>query len=317
SMNTADELVTITPIGSFVIKTRLQVGTTTPKYRAANTKVFINVCTSPLIPLPEKSYNPPETYQLIMSNEWEIPIVASEERDSTDKKGQLSYVYDCVINDEAMSWIHRDPQLREIVMEWCMESVEVRSELTLDREQISVPKMVSKGAPQEIKLLKSELHGTAGSTLDGPDDVIQLKRLVDDDEDLDINLDINEPLPKPNRKPLIQEIKELEINDTKPEQAPKVRPEEAKKERLKYETSMSKINLANGYKLRIEIKSQNSSSLDYTLSLDRSRNAIVLQNENRNYESKDLELALPDIFQTPEIKSFFVATERKLVLFIK
>lgn len=314
-MNSAADLVTISPQGSFVIKTRLLTGTSSPKNRLANTKLFINVCISPDIPLPPQKYDPPATYQLIMENQWEIPIVTSEEREDTDKKGQLSYVYDCVINLEAMNWVHRDPQLREILMEWCMESVEVRSDLVLDREQVTIPKMVSKGAPVEIKLLKNELDGKANETFEEPADILQIKRYVED-EPMDIRIgEVDGQSSK--TKPLIQEITEMRIKDPEPpKRSIQAKQSPSSKERLEYQTSMSKCE-TNGYKLRIEISSQNTSSLDYNLDIDRTTNTLILQNQNPKYEAKELELELPTIFSTPEIRSFFVATESKLIIFVK
>jgi hypothetical protein len=312
-MNSSVDLVTIVPVGSFVIKTRLQTGTSSPKHRLVNAKVFVNVCTSPEVPLPHEKYDPPATYKLIMENQWEIPIVTSEEREDKDKKGQLSYVYDCVINDEAMKWAQRDPQLREILMEWCMESVEVRSDLMLGRGQVSVPKMVSKGTPVEIKLLKSELEGKNESQ-DEPSDFLSIKRAVDD-ELMDIRVGYE---PVPSTKPLIQEISEMTIKDRVERKRTiiKKRDATAPKEKLKYSTSMSKTDI-NGYKLRIEIASQNASSLDYTLDLDRTTNTLILKNQNPEYHAVDLELPLPSVFEFPELKTFFLAKDHKLVIFVK
>lgn len=305
TMNAPDELMTLKPAGSFVLKTRLLSSRSRPQ----GTKVFINVCTDPQVPLPKEPYEPPNTYQLIMENQWEIPIVTSEEREDTDKKGQLSLVHDAVVNDEAMRWVQRDPQLRDILMEWCMESVEVRSDVVLDREKVTVPKMTSKGHPVEIKLLKTELEGRL-EPLEEPSDILNIKRAVED-EPVEISI-----TPTPSTRPLIQEISELTIKERPIIQRAKGATITNGKERLLYSTSMSKID-AGEFKLRIDISSQNTSSLDYHLDLDRTTNTLVLKNLNSQFQGRDLELPLPTIFTHPELKSFFVATENKLVIFVK
>lgn len=325
----AEDEVELVPRAGFVVKTRLEEGTAEP-HREAGTKVFLNICSDDNVPLPEVGYDPKVIYPLIMNNEWEIPIVTSQERVDKDKKGNLAYVYDCIINTKAMRWIQIDNDLREILVEWSIESAELRSGIRLSRENISTPKMTSKGEIGKLKILKSdmdlnrlnkEFEEKINDLENNPMSIIEAKRFEEEEKlkDSDGKIDIfNANRDKPSStKPLIQEIENMTIS-TKQDPKPTVQPntENRVKEQLKYETTISKIDI-NGYKLKIEIKSQNDSSLDYNLDIDRSTNTLILQNMNPKYQAKDLELPLPSIFTSPEFKSFFVHKDSTLIVFIK
>ncbi len=323
-----DELL-LRPKPSFVIKTKLDVSTQKPK-REKGTKVFLNICSDDNVPLPEVGYDPSIIYPLIMDNKWEIPIVTSQERVDKDKKGQLAYVYDCIINTKAMRWVQRDKELREILVEWSLESAELRSGIQLSRESIATPKMISKGEVQELTILKSELDinrlnkefERINNMQNEPQSILEAQKIDDEEMEEEQNsidiFNVNasaDQSDSPITKPLIQEITNMSINP--PPSKPTSQPQVTTKEKLKYSTTFSKID-TNGYKLKIEIKSQNDSSLDYDMHLDKSNNTIILKNLNPKYPStKDFELPLPTIFQNPSIKSFFVHDESTLVIFVK
>lgn len=319
-----DELV-LNPKPSFVVKTKLETSTSTPK-RERGTKVFLNICSDDNVPLPEVGYDPQVIYPLIMDNKWEIPIVTSDERSDRDKKGQMAYVYDCIINTKAMRWIQMDKELREILIEWSLESAELRSNITLSRESIATPKMISKGEVQKLTILKSELDVNRlnkeferiNQLQNEPQSILEAKNIEDEellDEENKIDIFNVNRTEQDNSitKPLIQEITNMSIQSP-----PKVKKQATStKPKLEYSTTMSKVD-TNGYKLKIEIKSQNDSSLDYDLSLDRDTNTLILKNLNPKFSTtKDFELPLPPISKSPSIKSFFVHDESTLVIFVK
>lgn len=320
----ADDELVLNPKPSFVVKSKLETSTNTPK-REKGTKVFLNICSDDNVPLPEVSYDPKVIYPLIMDNKWEIPIVTSDERTDRDKKGQLAYVYDCIINTKAMRWIQMDNELRQILIEWSLESAELRSNITISRESIATPKMISKGEVQKLTILKSELDinklnkefERINQLQNEPQSILQAKNIDDEEmQDEENQIDIFNKTEQDSSitKPLIQEITNMSIQSP-----PKTKksPQPSSKPKLEYRTTMSKVD-TNGYKLKIEIKSQNDSSLDYDLSLDRDTNTLILKNLNPNFSTKkDFELPLPPISKTPSIKSFFVHEESTLVIFVK
>lgn len=312
-----NDVILIEPTPHFTVKTRLVQPSGLLNY-LPNTKLFTNICSSSLVPPPSSPFQPPETYKLIMSDQWEIPIVTSSHRLDTDKKGDQCIVFDCVINSDAMRWVQNDKQLREIVIEWCLESVEVRSECTLDREKISIPKMVSKGKPGVVEWVREDQSKEQGGVSE-ISELLDMKRIVEENDDnLDTNVELLGPSVSNGRKPLIQEINELTIEPKKQQSLPIRKTTQAEgSTKLKYATTMRKVDTESGHKLMIEITSQNSSSLDYDLSLDHSTKSLVLKNMNPQVEAKDLILPLPTMFQNPEIKSFFIKREQKLVVLVK
>jgi hypothetical protein len=236
-----------------------------------------------------------------------------------------------------MRWIQMDKELREILIEWTLESVEIRSDIVLSRESIATPKMASKGAIPPLEILKSdmdikrlnrEFEERVQKLENDPLSIIEARRYEDDlKEDIDGDVDIfnvNNTSGRSSTKPLIQEIGNMSINTSKKKlEAPKVAKPAItqiavnEKPVLKYDTVIHKVDV-NGYKLKVEIKSQNKSSLDYELGLDKSKNSLMLKNLNPNFTTKkDLELPLPSVFEKPSFKSFFIYKESKLVIFIK
>lgn len=123
-----------------------------------STKVFINVCHDPEVPRPSVDFEPEMVFPLIIENQWEIPIIVSQEKESKDKKGFPSLVYDCCINSKCFQWCQVSKDLRSILIEWCIESVELLYSFTLERE-FSLPKMLSKGELCNTEIAKDELSG--------------------------------------------------------------------------------------------------------------------------------------------------------------
>lgn len=339
----AQSTIVLQPRPSFVVKTRLSTSTSNPR-REYGTKVFLNICTDDNVPFPEIAWSPEVVLPLIMENNWEIPIIASEERESRDKKGDLAYVYDCVIHSKCMRWCMQYPELRDILIEWCLESVEIRSDgVSLDREKIARPKMTSKGDIPTLTVLKEDLASSAENRLNeeferklmedkSPMTLLEAKRFDEesrdmmkneDNGDVDIfNINRNPLSNRPSNKPLIQEINEMTIHSTP--SSPKApisskkpliteitlqKSTKSAKQKLKFESTIYRLPETHNYKLCIKITSQITSSLDYDLHLDMETSTLILKCLNtREFEFKrDLEIPLP--LGMTDIKSFFVKNE--------
>ncbi|KAH3673437.1 hypothetical protein WICPIJ_009825 [Wickerhamomyces pijperi] len=336
--------IQLQPRPSFVVKTRLSTSTLNP-VREQGTKVFLNICTDDNVPTPEIAWSPEVVLPLIMENNWEIPIITSEERESRDKKGDLAYVYDCVIHSKCMRWCIQYPELRDILIEWCLESVELRSDgVSLDREKISRPKMTSKGDVPSLTVLKEDLQNSAQNRLNeeferkliddkSPLTLLEAKRLDeegrdmldDSNEDVDIfNINRDPLASRPSTRPLIQEIKDMSLDSApsspkaegvKASLITEILPQSNKKapqiikQKLKYETIMNKLPETHQYKLQITITSQITISLDYDLQFDTETSTLFLQCMNtREFDThRDLEIPLP--LGMTDIKSYFVKNE--------
>lgn len=147
--------VVLDPTGGFVIKTRIVEGDAKRPYA---TKVFLNVCHDLQVPRPPGEFVPEQVFPLIVKNEWEIPLIVSPEKTDKDKKGVPSLVYDCCINTDCFSWVQINNDLKLILIEWCIESVELMYGLVLDRSY-SVPKMLSKGELLKTEVSEDDLKG--------------------------------------------------------------------------------------------------------------------------------------------------------------
>lgn len=133
--------ITLSPTAGFVVKSRILEAREPSKF---STKVFINICHGQQVPRPDLDFDPSVVFPLIIDNQWEIPIIVSTEKTGTDKKGVTSFVYDCCINTKCFQWCQINSDLRSILIEWCIESIELLYNVTLDREY-SIPKMMAKG----------------------------------------------------------------------------------------------------------------------------------------------------------------------------
>lgn len=194
------DIVALEPREGFVVKTRV-VDCANHDAHPIATKVFINVCHAEQVPAPAE-FDPAVVFALIINNQWEIPIITLCEKRSTDKKGQPLLVYDCCINSRCMRWCQLNADLRSILIEWCLEAVEMTYEVVLEREY-SVPKMLAKGELTRTEMLRSELEASVEKKLhhvaDGRAAVIEL---LDEGE--------AEPLPDimnvEGRKVVIEEV---------------------------------------------------------------------------------------------------------------
>ncbi|CAH01510.1 Pih1p [Kluyveromyces lactis] len=322
SSNNSNNVIRISPEPCFVVKSKvINPGTTS---LSSNAKIFINICHNDQIPLPEIDFNPAIVYPLIINNQWEIPIVTSSIREDVDKKGNVCYVSDCCINTKCVSWIQHDLQLREIVVEWCLESCELRAELEISRDNISFPKLKKKGDTiPELEILREDLTENYEETINDlvnreqkePVSIIEKRRdFLAEDEPSTGELPPLIPIDQSSRrKPLIEEIEDLSLHETK---KPKV--EEIQKKSISYELSMGKPKDTSEFLLKIEVTSELNSSLDYNIKYDAKSNKLIIKNTNLGiYPEKKLKVPLPDIFNNPpKLECFFVKPERRLIIFL-
>lgn len=303
----AEPKITLEPKPGYVIKTRLEVPTASPE-RKAFTKVFINVCSDSRVPLPEhhnETFRPEIIYPLIINNEWEVPIIVSDERTDKDNKGALSYVYDCFINEKCMLWVREFKDLKKIVTEWCLESVELRFGFSLSRE-FKFPKLQYKGALTPLPVIKADLEKQS---------VIkkEIEKLTSEKEHL-LMLDAvaesrkieEEPqisifgTPAPAKKPLIEEI------DGPIKSTPK--PMKKELEPLEFEVQFKPLNGQSNYQLLISVRSKLRAKEDYNVEYDLKLESLVITNNNPRFtiKNKVLEIPIPTkVLQQKENKNDF------------
>lgn len=318
--------MTITPKPEFVIKSKLVSVRNRPKDLPPleiGTKIFINLCSDEQVPPPDINFDPPVVYPMIINDQWEIPIITSAIREDKDKKGSLCYIWDCCINTKCAQWIRKEYQLREIVVEWCLESCDLAELIEISRDDISFPKMKSKGSIPPLEILSDELNNDYKKEMakmveegrDEPDDLIKTRRsLMDDEEKAAVEekdlpplfpMDINKPNSNGD-KPLIEEIDELSINEGKSRPLKEVH----------YQVSMGKAE--GPHKLRIEITSELKSGSDYDVTYNAKNNELAVKNKNLGeFQEKNLNIPLPNVFDSPDkvelhMQCLFIANERKL-----
>ncbi|CAD1807913.1 pre-RNA processing PIH1/Nop17 family protein [Candida parapsilosis] len=201
--------ITLHPKPGFVIKTKILESKNSSQLL---TKVFINICHDPQVPKPSKEFEPEVVFPMIIENQWEIPIVASVAKESKDKKGFPSLVYDCCINDECFRWCQISKDLKLILIEWCIESIEMINSITLERDY-SVPKMLAKGDLTQTELTMDELSDLGFKKLHELQQnealgVIEELKLEGENEEEDENLPdlFNIGRDGVQKKPLIEEL---------------------------------------------------------------------------------------------------------------
>ncbi|CAI4063574.1 hypothetical protein SKDZ_08G0780 [Saccharomyces kudriavzevii ZP591] len=306
----------IEPIADFVIKTKL-ISSSGPEKLQEGKKVFINVCHSQLVPKPETDFDARIVFPLIIQNEWEIPIITSCYRRDHDKKGQECYTWDCCIHSDCSRWIREDIQLRDILVEWCLESCEIRDSVALCRDHIAFPKMKQKGA--EIPALeilnddlqrdyKTKMHEIIEQEARDPMSMLRVSDDNDCGDDDDETLPPLFPAAKESPGVKIEEIDESEVARKRDEESVVARDQ---KDTSEYEVKMKRYGGAE-YKLRIliEDKAKNSKPGLFFPSYSAAENVL--------YINEKLSIPLPcDIVSSAaDIKIFHIAKERKLYIYI-
>lgn len=294
----------IVPIPIFVIKSV-----------ANNNKLFINVCHSEDVPAPSIPFDSNKSFQLIINNQWEIPIVTSPGRDDLDKKQQYCLVYDCIINSSTIPDILENPQLKDILVEWCIESVEIRDNLVVDRDAIKFPKLKYKGtSPVELEIRLDTGESNGEDDEDGAGGFLQMKRDLLAKEELEEDENgLKSLFPQQqnntNKTSLIQDI----TTEWKPKK--KI---QHKRKDVNFNVKMTKICEHAMYKLKVEITSELDSSLDYSLHYEKKENNLIVKNINLiDFNEKSLTIPLPNLdINHTNIKTFFTKKDHKLIIFI-
>lgn len=311
-------VIKIKPEPIFVIKSKL--------ISEPQSKLFINVCHSKDVPSPITPFNPTKTYSDIMNNQWEIPIITSPSRSDIDKKGSSCLVFDCIINSDLVETLTNvnNFQLREILVEWCIESVEIRENLMIHRDLIKFPKMKFKGENLPILEIRNDNNDDKTDTKTNDiSDFLQMKRDLIDNEEIDYNENGLKALFPTNSqisnksKSLIEDISDSRSNvvNSKIENA-------IEKANINFDVMMRKTNNTDKYKLRIEITSELNSSLDIKLAYNESSNELLIENLNlQQYNAKMLKIPLPNFvkdekIQLAQFKSFFIKNQKKLYILI-
>lgn len=324
----SNPVITINPEPEFVIKSKLASISSRPKDLPPleiGTKIFINLCHDEKVPKPDINFDPAIVYPLIINDQWEIPIITSSMRKDNDKKGAECYVWDCCINTKCAQWIRKEYQLREIIVEWCLESCDLSELLEISRDDVSFPKMKSKGPVPPLEMLSEELNSNYKKEMtkmveegrDEPWNLIKMRRsLMDDEERAELEEEELPPLFPTNNnkltsnqgKPLIEEIDKLSIEKEKVEPLREVN----------FSVVMGKAD--DPYKVRIEITSELESGNDYDVAYNTMNNELIVKNVNlEKFKEKILNIPLPNVFDSPDtvesnMKCLFIKTEKKLCI---
>lgn len=200
--------VALDPIAGFVVKTRILEARS--PHHTLSTKVFINVCHDSKAPRPPTDFDPAVVFPLIIKNEWEIPLVVSREKQTVDKKGVAAFVYDCCVNLVCFQWCQVNADLRAILIEWCIESVELLYEVVLEREYL-IPKMLAKGELSQTEVKNDDFQKRL-QELKNNETLGVLEELRSEEKDDDESLaDLRNIHNRPVTRPIIEEISDMSL----------------------------------------------------------------------------------------------------------
>ncbi|RLV89635.1 Protein interacting with Hsp90 1 [Spathaspora sp. JA1] len=313
------EKITLDPKPGFVVKTKILESKIINR---VFTKVFINICHDQQVPQPPREFIPEIVFPLIIENQWEIPIIVSREKETKDKKGFPSLVYDCCINSKCFQWCQISKDLRLILIEWCIESIELLHEATLEREY-TIPKMLSKGDLSHTVIGKNELEDSLQKKFQQLKQnetlglIEEMKIEDEDDTELPDIMNINNT-PKKN---LIQEIEPSTTASTSI--APPQKIQTVETPLINYDIKFVKIE-SDTYKLAVIFKSPqitNSTDIDlqYTSSTLTLINKLPGYTFTNSTSCDKNTLVIPlsrDIkFNKRNLKSFFV-DDNSLYIFL-
>ncbi|CUS23733.1 LAQU0S11e03026g1_1 [Lachancea quebecensis] len=337
----APKSLRVEPQAAFTIKSKL-VSCSGGRY-SLGAKIFINVCHDDQIPMPEVPFNPAVVYPLIMSNQWEIPIVTSAARADQDKKGEQCYVCDCCVNTTCMQWVRKDLQLREILVEWCVESCELRLRAEISREHLAFPKLRLKGnriPPLEVLAedLTADFRKDAQELAEvrDPAALLELRRgLADEDQDsgsLDVLNSTVEgsstpPLPPlfppPAVRPLIEEIGGCDAAHVTAASAsislPAQTPAPGPRRSLSFDVHMGRPVDRPQASLRVQVQSELTSLDDYFVAYRSRDNSLVIShNDTQHFFPKEIAIALPHDLasQELELSTSFDADNRTVTIYL-
>lgn len=333
------EELALTPY--FVVKTKIF---TPYKIYNSGTKFFINVCSNEKVPTKElknkygelmEDFDAKLVFVLISKGEWEIPILTSPEiRETLDKKGNKSLLIDCAINDKYIKWCIVNEELKEILIQWCIDAVEFQAggNFVIDRDSVSLPKRTCIGGnPQNIEVdlhhlmnTSKELEEMSKDMYEGKEDPLMLvnARRLDDLDELDAETNKKGELPPllpvgntSKKSNLIVEVETNENESVKNLQQKKNRLD-LKPQKIRFEVSISKLPKLKtklNHKYELQISSQLQHYKDYQLKFDQAaKNLIISDSSNVSV----LNFPLPLDVTGKDITSFFVKKEKKVHVYI-
>lgn len=323
--------IDIVPETYVVVKSKLG---SSSNAQEGSTKIFVNIVHNAKYPsAPEIPFNPSIVYPLIMNNEWEIPIITTAHVTDRDKQGNTCLVWDCCVNSACIQWCTENEQLKEILIEWCLESCELRSELEIDRDAIKFPKLKYKGHDvRKIEVLENDLHQTAQSDTEktqvssSSNEFLEMKRNYengeeDSDQLMELRLPGNSTSSKTKTTPLIQEVQTLETLANK-SMTSNAAPQHNKLDACRYEVTMRKPDSpTKPYKLKVEITTnmENCNSLDFSLHYDQKEHTLVIKNLNTHiYKENLLQVPLPkfEMGVDDKVEAFFIKSKRTMYVII-
>ncbi|AAS50304.1 AAL062Wp [Eremothecium gossypii ATCC 10895] len=313
-------VITFVPTPGFVIKSKLEHGKDATL--VVGTKTFVNVCHHTQVPLPDVPFDASIVYPLIMENKWEIPIVTSAVRRDADKKGQECYVWDCCINSECMQWIEKDYQLREILVEWCLESCELRQSVGISREAVVFPRMKSKGALPAVEVLQQDLthdykHEIAENSslgMDDPRQILHMRGALDEEASGDDGTLPSLFPERPATRPLIEEVNTGRHSASV--EAPKTLPA-CGLPRLEFAVTMGRPRNDANYKIKVQVASALNSGHAYSVHYDGKENSLLVTSTSQAYEPKEICIPLPGVVAgTRSMRALFLKRSNALVVFL-
>lgn len=342
NMEQVKSSITLKPKPGFVVKTKILESSNFTKY-GVSTKVFINICHDEQVPKPELDFDPSIVFPLIIKNEWEIPLIVSQEKLASDKKGIPSYVYDCCINNRSFQWCQVNQDLRSILIEWCIESIELLYELTLEREY-SIPKMLSKGELsntiiQEDELsedgFQKKLQQLKSNEVMG---LIEEMRHPEEEENYNgdlpdlMNIDSKDNIPR--KKPLIEEISDMKISSklNKQNQSKMDIDSVAKpliRQKINFTLKYPPVH-GDKYQYALQLQSDQLDGRNLRVSFNKELRHVLVENTNKNIYFKEQNNGKPDCIELPlppstttshsdsssSYKCFFVESENCLYCFV-
>lgn len=332
------EDIELTP--HFVIKTKIF----TPYGRfSTGSKFFINVCTNAKIPQKElfdksgklvEGFDAEAIFVAISNGDWEIPILITPEiRETSDKKGNKSLLIDCVINDKYMQWCMVNEDLKDILIQWCIDAIEfqIGDNFIVDRDSITFPKRRCMGGePENIQidmnhLLKTtkQLEDLSRDIYEEKDDpmlLVDAKRQQDEDEN-GANEGISEhgtsvlPPLLPSTAPTKGLIVELDEHEA--EQMTRTKIKTKLSQKIRYEVEFSKLpehKTKSNYKYEVRISSQLKDAKCYQLKFDKNEKELLISNTQ---DTSVLNFPLPLDISGDDATCFFKRNEHQLFVFIK
>ncbi|QPG73397.1 hypothetical protein FOA43_000707 [Brettanomyces nanus] len=291
SSKVTSNVESIVPEPHFVIKTKIF-----SKYRGSpsGTKLFVNVCTHSIVPLPVNSdgtdtkyFDPQLIFPLIMDNKWEIPIITSPDlRNGTDKKGQHCLIVDCLINDKPMNWCLVNKDLRMILIQWCFDAVEFRigNNFIIDRDVIILPKRSYMG---DLEDLQVDVEGITKDSEDvqhlqdnfhseSPSDLLAARRLQQEEHEIgDLKTSASTATTTVSG-PLIQEIQDMKIDTSSSKTLETAQISRA----VRFTTDFKRLSSTDtekgySYLLRITSEQLNSAS-EYRLQYNKDKKVLLI-----------------------------------------